>query len=179
MMGRRGFRWRRFLLSVVLLTATAACGFRPLYEPSADGASERLAAIEVTVIPDRPGQQLRNELIDLLNPDRAVVPGRYRLDVRLQEELDDRALERSGFATRANLTMEADFALFELAHDEPLMRASSRAVSSYNLVDSKFTTLTSGHAARTRALSNIAHDIRRRLAVYFARDPDTAAAPGR
>jgi LPS-assembly lipoprotein len=157
------------VLAALLAAVLAGCGFRPLYAPVADGPAEQLAAIEVAVIPDRAGQALRNQLTDLLDPDRAGVPGRYRLEVRLEEERDEVAVERSGFATRANLRVSADITLLDKADGAVLLRTSSRAVSSYNLVDSKFTTLTSGEAARTRAVREIAQDIRRRLAVHFAR----------
>ena len=157
-------------LWVVLLSA---CGFRPLYAPTADDESPvaDLAAVAVERIDDRPGQELRNQLVDLLNPGRLQVPMRYRLDIRLEEELNELAVERSGFATRANLRVEASYALYAAGGTTPLVRNQSRVVSSYNIGDARFSTLTADEAARSRALRQIAYDIRARLATYFAAAP--------
>ena len=58
---------RRTVLAAAVLLLSA-CGFRPLYATGgvAD-VSEELSQIEVAVIPDRPGQILRNYLIQGLN----------------------------------------------------------------------------------------------------------------
>ena len=165
------------LLCLVLLSA---CGFRPLYAPAGDagGPIADLAAVTVERIDDRPGQELRNQLVDLLNPGRLQAPPRYRLEVRLEEELNELAVERSGFATRANLRMEASYALYAAGGTAPLVRNQSRVVSSYNIGDARFSTLTANEAARSRALRQIAYDIRARLATYFAAADNGEAAGG-
>ena len=173
-------RPRRVLLLLALLafSGLTGCGFRPLYAPagSGDAAQPELAAVEVGRIDDRPGQELRNQLVDLLNPGRLEVPQRYRLDVRLEEELNELAVERSGFATRANLRVEASYALYAHGATAPLVRNQARVVSSYNIVDSRFSTLTANETARSRALRQIAYEIRSRLAAYFAAAATAPAA---
>lgn len=162
----------------------AGCGFRPLYGPG--GGTAELAAITVAPIPDRSGQLLRAELADLLDPGRAAATPRYRLEVQLDEERERLSLERSGFASRANLRIEADFTLVEPATGAIVARGNSRGTSSYDILDrateaprdaSKFSTFTAEEAARTRVLRQLAQDIRRRLAVHFARAPQPAAPP--
>ena len=172
-LARRGPRRGRAGAAVCLvlcLVLLSACGFRPLYAPAADDKSPvaDLAAVTVERIDDRPGQELRNQLVDLLNPGRLQAPPRYRLEVRLEEELNELAVERSGFATRANLRVEANYALYPAGGTAPLVRNQSRVVSSYNIGDARFSTLTANEAARSRALRQIAYDIRARLASYFA-----------
>jgi LPS-assembly lipoprotein len=171
--GRVGVTIGAILCSVLALASLSACGFRPLYAPAGDtgGPVADLAAVTVERIDDRPGQELRNQLVDLLNPGRLQVPPRYRLDVKLEEELKELAVERSGFATRANLRMEASYALYAGDGTAPLVRNQSRVVSSYNIGDARFSTLTANEAARSRALRQIAYDIRARLAAYFAATP--------
>ncbi len=158
----------------------SACGFRPLYGPASDNGSAvtDLAAVTVERIDDRPGQELRNQLVDLLNPGRLQVPVRYRLDIKLKEELNELAVERSGFATRANLRVEATYVLYAAGDTAPLVHNRSRVVSSYNIGDSRFSTLTANEAARSQALRQIAYDIRGRLAAYFAATPASAAPAG-
>lgn len=171
--GRRRGRAGGALCLAFWVVLLSACGFRPLYAPGRDdgGPAADLAAVAVERIDDRPGQELRNQLIDLLNPGRLQVPMRYRLDVRLEEELNELAVERSGFATRANLRVEARYALYPAGGTTPLVRNQSRVVSSYNIGDARFSTVTANEAARSRALRQIAYDIRARLAAHFAAAP--------
>ena len=171
-------RPRRTGLAVCLVLCfvlLSACGFRPLYAPASDDRSPvaDLAAVTVERIDDRPGQELRNQLVDLLNPGRLQAPPRYRLEVKLEEELNELAVERSGFATRANLRVEATYTLYPAGGTAPLVRNQSRVVSSYNIGDARFSTLTANEAARSRALRQIAYDIRARLATYFAAADDS------
>ena len=63
--------WSRRFAATVLLALLAGCGFEPLYglsgrsEPSVVAA---LAGVHVAPIPDRIGQQLRNDLLHRLTP---------------------------------------------------------------------------------------------------------------
>ena len=127
-----------------------------------------LAAVQVGVIPDRTGQLLRNELVRLLNPAADSRPGRYTLAVTLKETIDTFAVERSGFATTASVEVAATYTLIDDATGNPVLAATSRAVSGYNLLDNAFSTYVATGDARTRAIEQIAFDIRSRLATYFA-----------
>jgi LPS-assembly lipoprotein len=151
-----------------------ACGFRPLYAPGGTSdAPAALAAVEITPIANRAGQELRNHLADLLDPGRLDPPPRYRLMVALDEELSEFAVARTGFATRRNLRIEAEFVLVDPAGGTTLTTGRSRITAGYDIVDSKFSTLTADEAARSRAVRGIAQDIRRQLGAHFAsRPPD-------
>ena len=57
----------RTLLTLSLCLFIAACGFHPMYgknKYTAVGVEEKLALIDISNIPNREGQFLRNELID-------------------------------------------------------------------------------------------------------------------
>ncbi len=59
------------------------------------------------------------------------------------------------------------------------MDSSARAISSYNIVDASFSTLTAQNAARERAARRIAEDIRSRVSAYLAaRVTGAGGAPG-
>ena len=151
----------------------AGCGFRPLYqepEPAAGAASvgSELAAVEIAPIPDRVGQLVRNDLLYHLDASERGGAAQYRLDVRLAESISELAVESTGFATRSNLRLAASYRLVDLSTGRQLVSGRSRAISSYNLVDASFSTLTAQNAARERAASRVADDIRARLAAYFA-----------
>lgn len=111
----RRLTWHRLAGSVVaslLLLHLAACGFRPIYGSAANGLNgsgghessqaggvkAALAEVKIGLIPDRAGQQLRNQLLDLMNaggePSRPV----YRLDITL-------TTEKTALATRSDASV--------------------------------------------------------------------------
>ncbi len=139
------------------------------HAPEATPVFSDLAAVQVGVIPDRSGQLLRNELVRQLNPAAGTQPGRYTLAVILKETVDTFAVERSGFATTANVEVVATYTLTEDATGNPVLAATSRAVSGYNLLDNAFSTYVASGDARTRAIEQIAFEIRNRLAAHFAK----------
>ncbi|MBL8659905.1 MAG: hypothetical protein JNM75_09140 [Rhodospirillales bacterium] len=179
---------RRHGIRVVVVGGIVACllgcGFHPLYmsggsEPDEPGISTELASVSVAPIPDRVGQLLRNDLLFLLAPTVDERTATYRLDVQLIERISELAVERSGFATRANLRLNATFALVDLNKGKAVMNSRARAVSSYNIVNASFSTLTAQNAARERAARSIAEDIRSRVSAYLAgRDAGAPSAPG-
>lgn len=156
-----------------------ACGFQPMYgqrAPTATPVSSDLASIEVGIIPDRSGQLLRNELTILLNPASDTgVSRRYTLSVGLKEEVDTFAVERSGFATRANVQVAATYTLVEDATGKPILSGTSRAVSGFNILREDFSTYVASGDARNRAISQIAYDIRNRLGTHFSRSEEPPA----
>ena len=153
---------------VVLLLG--ACGFRSLYGTDATGdAPGELATIKVNPIADRLGQQLRNNLLDLLNPRGRPANPRYFLTVRLDQSTQRLAIEKDAFATRANLRLLANFSLHDPDSQEIVRSGKSLMVSSYNILASEFATLMAEKDAKARAAREIAHDIRTRLAAFFVR----------
>jgi LPS-assembly lipoprotein len=137
--------------------------------------STDLAAVQVGLIPNRTGQLLRNELTRLLNPAAVTQPGRYTLSVALKETVDTFAVERSGFATTANVEVVATYTLTEDATANPILAGTSRAVSGYNLLDNAFSTYVAAGDARSRALDQIAFEIRNRLAAHFSKQAKSPA----
>ena len=155
-------------LFVVLLLG--ACGFRSLYGTDATrDAPGDLATIEVNPIADRLGHQLRNNLLDLLNPRGRPANPRYLLTVRLDQSTQRLAIEKDAFATRANLRLRANFSLDDPDSRETMLTGRILVVSSYNVLDSEFATLMAEKDAKARAAREIAHDIRTRLAAFFVR----------
>jgi LPS-assembly lipoprotein len=167
----------------------AGCGFTPLYQDPEPAAGEvsvgnELAAVQIAPIPDRVGQLVRNDLLYRTRGREDGGGADYRLDVRLTESISELAVESTGFATRSNLRLSAVYTLVDLGTGRRLVNGRSRAISSYNIVDASFSTLTAQNAARERAAARVAEDIRARLAAYFAgveeagsADPAAAAPP--
>jgi LPS-assembly lipoprotein len=179
----------RVLSAAVLICSTAACGFQPLYAPPpaaadpaapatpAPSAIAALSSVSVDRIPDRQGQQLRTQLSRLLGSESGSQPPRYRLAVKIKTESESLALRRTGLASRASLRMSAQYRLVDVASDEVVLRSAARGISSYNLLDQDFSTLTSLQDAQNRLLEQMALDIRNRLAVFFLAGPIATDSP--
>jgi LPS-assembly lipoprotein len=166
---RRDF-WRGLAVALPL-SGLAACGFRPLYgQQNGDPeVTNQLAAVRVDPLRDRVGQQMHNFLRDRLNPDGQPISPSYRLRVQLVERRTELGVRRDETASRANLRMDANFTLMDLAGDVALLTGRSSSTTSYDILDNPFATTVSEDDARERALREVADDIETRLALYFAR----------
>ncbi|MGI9417199.1 MAG: LPS assembly lipoprotein LptE [Geminicoccaceae bacterium] len=170
---------RRAMIRAGLALASSAplgaCGFRPLLT-SADDQSVRgqLAAVRVTGLGGRLGQQLRVALEDNLDPTASGEPVRYDLAIRLSNTNSALAIQLDNTITRYNLTLTAGFTLQDRDDREVLYRSSVRRVASYNVRRAPFATLTAKQDAERRAAEEIADDIRTLLALHFQRRADAA-----
>lgn len=153
------------------LLGLAACGFEPLYGSGANNESvaSDLAAVRVEPLRDRVGQQMHNLLRDRLNPRGQPSAPDYILQVQLTETLVELGVRRDETATRANLKMNAAFFLRPVGAESALLTGRSSSTTSYDILSNPFATTVSEEDARERALTQVADDIRTRLALYFSR----------
>ena len=146
----------------------AACGFQPLYGGAAQsGVRADLAAVEVALIEDRVGQQLRNELVRRFHPDGRARNPSYRLHVGLRIDKRDLALQKSEIATRASLRITANFTLRKRTDGEKLIQGTTRITTSYDILSSDFATLAAEADARRRGVRELADEITNRLAAFL------------
>jgi LPS-assembly lipoprotein len=165
--------WVKRTAPLLLILALGACGLRPLYGTNSVGTAmaDRLGQINVGVIGDRTGQQLRSELIRSLNPQGRPDQPAYDLSVSLAETQQDVNLIGDLTTTRKNLTLTASFVLTDRKTGQPVFSDSVTEITAFNILADQFTTLVGERDARERALHSIAEDIRTRLALYFDRHP--------
>lgn len=165
--------WFRATALAACLAILGGCGFQPLYGQRDRGSvAAELAAVKIKLIENRVGQQLRNFLLDRLNPRGQPATAIYDLIIELEESRENLGIRKDETATRANLTLRAEYVLESAATGEILVEGFSRSVTSYDLVDSDFATLSAEADARKRAVRQISEDIKIRLGIYFS------AAPG-
>ena len=161
------FKATPLLIGLVLLQA---CGFRPLYGDGSPGsATPEFALIQVLPIPDRIGQQLRNHLLTALNPKKRSVRSKFILKTKVNEAFASLAVKKSAFATRANLTLSANFNLSDSGSGKNLFSSTRSITVSYNILESEFAALMAEKNARQRAVRELSEDIRTQLGVYFSR----------
>ena len=171
--------WRSFI--GLLALALAGCGFRPLYGTGPEsGAADALKSVQVAIIPDRPGQMLRNQLQLMFNPAGAPAQEAYQLSVALSTAGTEALIRRDETPSRLDLTVTADFALTSLADRRVVHRGRARSINSFDVAESDFATVNAERDALEASLRQIAHTIQTQLAVYFerqARGLAVAASP--
>ena len=149
----------------VAVLVPGACGFQPVYSEQRNASAATLASIAIAPIEDRRGQQLRNLLKARLSPKGPADRALYRLTVKLTEAKAELALRKDESATRANLTLTAEYVLERLPPYPPgAARGNAVSTNSYNVLESDYATLSAENDARDRALRTLAEEIRLRVA---------------
>ncbi len=173
----KGKAVRAALFAAVLVLLLSACGFRPMYgDLAADSAGstvmyDAFSQVAVGNIPDREGQYLRNLLLDRLYVSGTPAAPAYKLSVgRIRERLRDLDITKSADATRGQLILRSRITLVDTQSGETVLDRDLRAVTSYNILSSQFTTRVSEENARKNALADLARQIETQLSLYFQRD---------
>ena len=159
-------------LGLVLLLG--ACGFRPVMgDGRAGGAvAERLAAIEIAEIRDRSGQKMRNMLIDRFYDQGRPLKPEYRLEILLDAGGQSLAIEKDATTSRAQWTASATYRLIHIGSAKVVLQGASHAVPGYNISYYQWASFVSEESALERGYEYISDEIKTRIALYFARDPD-------
>lgn len=157
----RPHRGRIALLLVPLLLT--ACGFKPLYGTPDPSGPKLRTAVQVAPIPDRLGQEVRNELINRLTP-RGVARPAYELQVVLSEDIEGYGFQPDREVTRERLRLIADYRLVPLSEEQPVLTGQARALVSYDVVQSDFAALVTREEAAREAADILVADIVARIA---------------
>ena len=171
---------RRRLLGLGICTSLAGCGFQPIYMPTVSGkagaAQRELAAIHVAIIPDRPGQLLRQALQSRFEGSGSGVAQRYELRVGYGIAGDAIAILPDSNPTRIREIGSATWTL--VAQDTArttLTSGSAKAVDGYNLINAQYFASDLENEAVQRRLANaLADQITMQLAVYFRKQVATS-----
>lgn len=176
---------RRGLLALVGFGAASlsltGCGFRPAYMPGANGAPgiarQEMAAINVGVIADRPGQLLRQALQSRFERETAGAARRYDLTVGFEIEGEGIGIRHDNVTTRIRLTGRADWTLrAQDATRKVLISGNARYVDAINQFQEQyFAADLNTEAARQRIAEAVADQITLQLAAYFNRVANTPA----
>lgn len=150
----------------------SGCGFQPLYAKRPTETTvynQGFPQVDVGAINDRLGQILRNELVDRINPRGVARTPTYRLDVSAKERRSDIVILRDSTATFAKFIVEVKWRLIDLETGEAVTKGAHQRTSSFSISSSEYAILQAEKDARQRAATELAEDIRLRLALYFQR----------
>ncbi len=164
---------RRGFLAQAAGVALTGCGFQPVYMPTASGnagaAQRELAAIEVALLPNRPGQELRQALQERLEMGASGVAHRYELDVSFGISGEGIAILPDSTATRVRLIGTANWTL--VAQDPGRTRitnGSAKSVDGFNVISEQyFAADLSNEAVQRRIAEALADQITLQLASFF------------
>jgi LPS-assembly lipoprotein len=148
----------------------AGCGFAPLYATKSSGTNtvnDDLRTVRIVPIKDRIGQQLRNALLARITPNGEPADYRYVLAVTLGETSSDLGYRRDSFATLGNLVVSAQVSL--TLGDILVMTTNTSTTVSFDYLGPRYASVAMERDAEERAITQLADDIRSRVAVAIAR----------
>ena len=168
----RNYTYIPLILLCILLTG---CGFSPMYGSNSvlqpQGVSTQINNVFVDNIPDRTGQYLRNLLIDRFYKLGRPQNPEYKLLVTdLKEASIGLGIRKDASATRAQLKIRATMKLVRSLDNKVVYARNIHTITSYNILDSQFTTLVSEQDARKRGLIEMADMLTRHVSLYFNRN---------
>jgi LPS-assembly lipoprotein len=152
-------------------SALAGCGFRPLYGGTTAGGTklvEVMKAVDITPIPGRVGQKLRNELIFATTGGDDPAPTRYKLDIVIKESVTDQLVQITGDATGQIYQLDATFKLVDSASGRVVLQGKGIARAPYNRFQEIFANIRARYDAENRAARTVAESIRTQIAAFLA-----------
>ncbi len=164
---------RRALLAG-LGAGLSGCGFRPVYAPRAGlaaGPQQELGAIDVALIPDRPGQLLRQALQERLDRGGMAEAKRYQLSISYNLSGVGVGVQPDTSVTRLRLTSAATWTLRQLNPGQTLVaNGTARALDGYNVLDQQYFAADMENESADRRLAEaLADEVVLQIASYFAR----------
>ena len=164
--------------TVLLVLLLCGCGFEPLYvQKKSSGLwyfsgnfdtsiTSQMAQIKISPIADRFGQQLRNNLLDLLTPRGVPKKPLYRLEVSLRNKrVVEQAMRDDITATSERVSYVVDYSLWQ--ESKRLLKGDSIAYVSYDIMANPYSTTMAQKKTESDAAKIIANDIALRLGAYF------------
>ncbi|MDA7946416.1 MAG: hypothetical protein MPJ78_02955 [Hyphomicrobiaceae bacterium] len=170
---RKALRSRRQALALIgsaLLAAPLASACQPLYGSTPNGARVKdvMAGIDITEIPGRVGQRLRNELIFSTTGGGRAGGSVYRLEISVRESLTKTLVSTTGDAQGEIYFLEANYKLVSLADNKIVFRGKGVGRAAYDRFNPIFSNVRARIDAENRAARIVADTIRTGVAGYLS-----------
>jgi LPS-assembly lipoprotein len=150
-------------LAFLALAALPSCGLQPMYAGGGKGEVARgLTQVDVPPIDGKDGWLMRNALRDRLGQPGSKA--RYRLDVRLDDQLEGLGLLTDDTIGRERRTLRARYQLVDNETGEILLDATAGSDAGIDVVSSEYATV----AAEETALENLTQDVADRIVTQLA-----------
>lgn len=164
--------WRAMVFLVGLLVG--GCGFEPVYGErtgGGGGAQDRLAEVNVLLMPERSGQLLRQALQSRLERGGAGAARRYDLSVQFAISGEPIGIQRDNSTSRLRLIGTANWSLYaQDAQRSTIASGTAREVDAFNIISQQiFAAELANSAVQRRMADAVADQIVLQLASHFAR----------
>ncbi|MBI3441891.1 MAG: hypothetical protein HY052_08880 [Proteobacteria bacterium] len=154
---------------MLIMAGLSGCGFAPIYADKDMPAVAR-PDIDISNIPDREGQYLRNLLIDRLYTSGRPTAAPYELRfTTLQKDIVNIGIQKDATATRAQMQITTQMQLVEKSTSKVLLQRTLKTADSYNLLDNQLATLVSQQNVTDSILREMGDDVITELNLYFRR----------
>lgn len=161
-------------LAGVTALSLSGCGFRPIYATADGGApASQLVSIREVNAPETVATYMTDALNARMGAGEGLAP-RYELYVNAREGAERLAVQIDATVTRYNYRLSANYTVIDNETGERF-RGVARAVTSYNIVNSQYSTLFAERAAIEKAARQLAEEIERDLLIRFAESPEERA----
>lgn len=156
------------LLAIPLILS--ACGLRPVYGGGSHGAvAQAIGNVEVAPIEGKNGWLVRNALNDRLAAMRGGNGPRYRLVVKLDDQISGFGLRSDAAVTRERRTLRARYQLVDEATGAQLLDDTAGSDAGIDVTSSEYATIAAEDTALERLSQTVADQIVTRLALFSRR----------
>jgi LPS-assembly lipoprotein len=162
-------------LAAVAGFGLSACGFQPLYGSNTTTASgarlaEAMSSVDVTPIPGRVGQKLRNELIFSNTGGNYAAESRYQLNIAIRESVIDQLVQITGDARGQVYQLQASYKLINVATGKLIYQGTAVSRAPYNRYQEIFANVRARYNAEDRAARTVSESIKTQLAAFLAKE---------
>ncbi len=157
------------IIAVLFMTG---CGFTPQYAATSEhvAVSDMLETIDIALIPNESGVQLKNALMDRFYPNGPAPSFRYKLETNgITESRTDLDITIDEEATRRQIRVSTVITLRDLDTHDVILNRRVYALSSYNVLENQFTTRVAEQNARENAIADLARQIEQAVAIRLGR----------
>ena len=153
------------LVAVALMLS--GCGLHPLYSGGSSGTvASGLSQVDVAPIPGKAGWLMNNALRDRLH---AGATPRYRLEIKLDDQIIGLGVRRDDSVSRERRTLRARYQLVDLSNGAVLLDAAAGSDAGIDVVTSEYATIAAENTALERLSGIVADQIVARVATYVQR----------
>jgi LPS-assembly lipoprotein len=157
-------------MAVVAALGLSGCGFQPLYGTTASGSklAAAMAAVDVTPIPGRVGQRVRNELIfENTGGSGEAAHALYKLNIVVKESVSNELVQISGNPRTQVYELDATFKLIGQG-GRVLLEGKATSRAPYERFQTIFSNVRARYDAENRAARTVAESIKVRIASYLS-----------
>ncbi len=167
---------RRIAFLAFAAVALAGCGLRPLYSNGGSGpAGQTLTSVAIGPIPGRAGWLVRNALVDRIGDHGEAA--RYRLDIRLDDQIEGFGIRADATTTRERRTLRARYQFIDTGTNTVVIDATAGSDVGIDIVNSEYATIAAEETALERLAEVIADKIVARIAVHARSEATQPPSP--